>query len=117
MVVRARFSAFVLSRMEYLWRSLHPAHIARRRDEASILTELREARETWRYLSLRVHSARTIAGRAQVLITVNATRGEEDRSFVELVTLDAVDRAWRYRFGITRPAKAFPAPTFDNIVE
>ena len=53
-LMRSRYAAFVLKKVDYLWRTLHPDHEDRSRPRDEVLAALREACSTHRYLGLTV---------------------------------------------------------------
>jgi SEC-C motif-containing protein len=102
-LMRSRFSAFALGDGEYLFRTLHPAHPLRGRDEAAVIRELSKAKDSVRYMDLTIHDADEEADRGRVLFTARVFEKGQDRSFVELSEFERADGSWRYREGLTVP--------------
>lgn len=102
--MRARYSALVMSQVEYLWSTLHSQHEDRVREKAAYLQALQQATRTHRYRKLQVldTAGPDDSGVAQVLFHAQVSWGKLDRSFVELSTFVQEDGTWRYITGTAR---------------
>jgi SEC-C motif-containing protein len=113
-LVKARFCAFALGKADFLWKTLHPSHPLRSREEGSVLRELRQARETLRYREVIVHDSRIDGAHGRVVFTARVFRSGRDMSFVELSEFEHIEGGWRYLAGDTRMASDMPSPSFES---
>lgn len=102
-LMRSRFAAFALGKGAYLWRTLHPTHPLRAREETATVEELSRAKQTLRYRSLDVHDAEEHEHEARVLFTAHVFEKGRAKPFSELSRFRRVEGAWRYLDGLTRP--------------
>jgi len=105
-LMRSRFSAFAVGDAEYLWRTLHSAHLDRAREESEFAADLRRSRQALRFVRLRVLEA----SGDRVLFHAEIYEHGKERSFLELSAFDRDDQApgapWRYLRGKMRMLKA-----------
>jgi len=111
-LMRSRYAAFVLKKVDYLWRTLHPDHEDRARPRNEVLAALREACSTHRYLGLSVvdSDGPDADGIARVLFAAKVFRVGRDLSFIELSQFARDDTGWRYLAGQGRPLAGGTAP-------
>jgi SEC-C motif-containing protein len=111
-MVRSRFSAFALKDINYLWRTLHPAHPDRARPQAEVLADLRESSSTVRYRGLQIIEERPAPSPdepSQVLFLARIFVKGVDRSFIELSDfLPDEGEAWGYAGGVGVSASGVP---------
>ena len=102
-LMRSRFTAFVKRDADYLWKTLHSQHEARRQDEAEWKAAL--LRDAPSYTSLRIVETAEPDGDgvARVLFVVRYRAKERARVAAEL-SFFAQEDAWRYIDGILTDA-------------
>jgi SEC-C motif-containing protein len=105
-LMRSRFCAFAVGEADYLWRTLHPAHPNRARDEREYVADLRRSRQALKFARLRVLES---AGDRVLFHAEIYERGKE-LSFLELSTFErdaqAASAPWRYLRGQLRMMRA-----------
>jgi SEC-C motif-containing protein len=111
-LMRSRYAAFALKKVDYLWQTLHPHHEDRGRPREAVLAALRDACSTHRYLGLNVLASDgpDAAGIARVLFAARVFRAGRDLSFIELSQFARDDTGWRYLAGHGRPLPGGEAP-------
>lgn len=107
-LMRSRFAAFAKKDAAYLWRTLHPDHDERQRDEATVVRELRAAASAFRYAGLVIldREPPDVHGIARVLFLARVFDKSQERSFVELSDFAHDGEGWRYLRGDLRPVRA-----------
>lgn len=109
-LMRARFCAYAVGEVEYLWRTLDESHPDRARSAAEHAAQIRAARRTLRYVRLRVLDAAEVfgAGTAQVVFHAEIYEAGKERSFVEASSFRraAPQGRWGYASGRLAVAKA-----------
>lgn len=118
-LMRSRFSAFAKKEVNHLWRTLHPDHEDRQRDEAEVLCALRSSASTLRYAGLAILDTREPGddGIAQVLFLARLFEGSAERSFVELSDFSHDGEGWRYLRGKLLPVRAVPGEPAKLTIE
>lgn len=106
-LMRSRFAAYAAANTLYLWKTLHPAHPDRQREEREVRMELMQAAQTHRYRQLTILDrhlgARNEASR--VLFHAKVFTKGRDVSFVEASTFRHDSIGWRYLTGDFRDAR------------
>lgn len=85
-LVRARYAAFALGEIEFLWKTLHPQNPDRDRGREQVLVALRVASNAYRYMGLTILDARPedpVDGVARVLYVARIFQRGSNVSFVE----------------------------------
>ena len=113
-LMRSRFSAFAKKEAAYLWRTLHPDHEDRQRDEAEVVRQIRSSASALRYAGLKILDRREpdADGIAQVLFLARIFDKSQELSFVELSDFAHDGEGWRYLRGkgmFVRSIKVDPA--------
>jgi SEC-C motif domain protein len=105
-LMRSRYAAFARKDADYLWRTLHPDHEDRQRDQAEVIRQIRASAGALRYMGLTILDRRGPDGEglAQVLFLARIFEKGQDRSFVELSDFAHDGDGWRYLRGETAPA-------------
>lgn len=100
-LVRARFSAFALGRVDYLYETLHSAHDDHAVGKDRYVAALGQSIKHVQYRSLRILDTRPADphGVAQVLFAVTASRLRRDASFIEQADFAEEAGSWRYILG------------------
>ena len=103
-LVRARYSAFALGEIEFLYRTLdvdHPDRVKHTRDH--VLAALRAASSSFKYMGLEIRESRDADadGIARVTYRARIFRKGTDVSFVEHAELRHDGTGWRYLGGRT----------------
>lgn len=100
-LMRSRFAAYARREAGYIWRTLHPNHEDRKRPEADVLREIREATQTLRFMRLVVldRQAPDEEGLAHVLFYVRVFEKGQNRSFIEKSDFKHDGAGWRYLRG------------------
>lgn len=85
-LVRARYSAFALGEIEFLWRTLHPHHPDREKGREQVLAVLRIASSAYRYMGLTFldQAPEDADGVSRVLYVARIFQRGKSVSFVEL---------------------------------
>ncbi len=101
-LMRSRYSAFALKRVEYLLKTLHPDHPDRAAPEAAVLASLRRSATEHRYMGLEIldRAAPDEAGIARVLFLAKVFLKGRDVSFVECSDFTRDGVGWRYLAGV-----------------
>lgn len=112
-LMRSRFSAFALREVDHLWRTLHPTHPDRQRDEKTVRAEIADAARTHRYQRLTILDRRLGSHdeASQVLFHARIFQAGRDVSFVEASTFLHDGTGWRYLSGELRPSQ----PGWENL--
>ena len=102
-LVRARYSAFALGEIGFLYGTLHDGHPDRQKPEERVLAALRAASGSFKYMGLRLFDvkAKDEHGAARVLYRARIFRRGTDVSFIELAEFADQDGAPRYLAGTT----------------
>lgn len=108
-LVRARYSAFALRELEFLWETLHPDHEDRSRPKDVVMLELRRAAQASNYPSLQILDSREDGDSALVLFRAGIFEKGRDHSFVELSDFGRTEAGWGYRSGTLKAAAGLPA--------
>jgi SEC-C motif-containing protein len=107
--MRARFCAFALREVPFLWSTLHPDHFDARREEAAVIRELRDACQRLKYVRLTVLDGGDNAqgDEGEVLFVAEIYQKGKERSFAERSRFRrASDGTWRYLSGDAHPVRA-----------
>jgi SEC-C motif-containing protein len=85
-LVRARYSAFALGEIEFLWKTLHPHHPDRDKGKERVLIALRVASSAYRYMGLTFldEAPADADGVSRVLYVARIFQRGREVSFVEL---------------------------------
>ena len=106
-LVRARYSAFALGEIDFLWQTLHEEHPDRvKHPKERVLAALRHASSSFKYMGLRILESRPEdeAGVARVLYVARLFRKGVNVSFAELAEFMREAGAPRYRAGKVKDA-------------
>lgn len=105
--MRSRYAAFARKEVAYLWRTLHPDHEDRAREEAVVTRAIRATASAYRYTGLSILDRRAPdrEGIARVLFLARVFEKGRDRSFVELSLFSHDGEGWRYLAGEAIPAR------------
>ncbi|WP_308215668.1 YchJ family protein [Polyangium jinanense] len=100
-LMRSRFSAYARKESAYVLRTLHPDHEDRKRPEAEVMREIRDATSTLKFMRLDVldHDGPDEAGFSHVLFHARVFEKGQDRSFIELSEFAHDGVGIRYRSG------------------
>lgn len=111
-LMRSRYSAFAERQVEYLWRTLHPAHPDRSKPKDELLRELRAVCSAHKYPRLHVLDRRLadVGSTAVVLFYARIFEKGKDRSFVERSEFQHDGQGWRYLRGTALAPTALPLP-------
>ena len=111
--MRSRFAAFALSKVGYLWHTLHRDHDEKRGDAKQYTERLRSGLKGLVYKELVVFDCDgpDAEGVARVLFKASVLSKGQDASFVELSSFANDGEGWRYLFGIPVEAKQIQSDT------
>ncbi len=101
-LVRARYAAFALGELEFLYSTLHTNHADRvKHSRDHVLAAFRGASSQFKYMGLKLTDSRPAdaQGTSQVLYLARIFRKGENVSFVELGDFREEDGAMRYLSG------------------
>jgi SEC-C motif domain protein len=106
--VRARFSAYAVGRVDYLWDTLHSGHDDRAGDRATYVERVERSLVSCRYRSLQILDSRDPDedGMATVLFAATIVQHKRDLSVVEQSVFVQEDGQWRYIAGAAHPRRA-----------
>ena len=107
-LMRSRYAAFALGLGEYLVKTLAAAHPDRATPRAALVRALSRAKDTQRYLALRILHTATRGDEGEVLFHAKVFEKGADRSFAELSTFAKEDGGWRYVDGLLVPGAQLP---------
>jgi SEC-C motif-containing protein len=112
LLVRSRYSAFALGKIDYLYDTLHDDHPDRRHAPDQILAALRAASASFKYMGLTIVESepRDRDGYCRVLYLARIFRRGEDVSFLELAEFLHDGVGLRYRNGKIKDGKGLRAP-------
>lgn len=108
-LMRSRYSAFALGRGDYLVETLASTHEDRAAPEAELARALSRARDTQRFLGLRIAHAVIDGDRGEVLFIARVFERGQDRSFAELSDFVREGGRWRYSGGTLLPRERLPS--------
>lgn len=121
-LMRSRYTAFVLKKIDYLYNTLHSSHEDKALPESEVKASIRATAEGCRFLGLWVLDARAPdkKGIGRVLFVARVFMSGKNRSFAELSDFAKDDGQWRYSGGISLPVEnvallPFP-PNVDGFV-
>ncbi|MBI2393287.1 MAG: SEC-C domain-containing protein [Deltaproteobacteria bacterium] len=114
-LVRSRYSAFALGKVDYLYDTLHEDHPDRRHAPDQIMAALRAASASFKYMGLTIIEAepRDRDGYCRVLYLARLFRKGTDVSFIELAEFLHDGIGLRYRNGKTMDAPGMRVPPLD----
>lgn len=109
-LMRSRYAAFARAEVDYLWRTLHPAHPDAQAPESIVRASIRESAQANRYTGLTILDARDAdaEGVAKVLFHARVFHKGRDRSFVECSDFARDGGGWRYLRGVPRAIALCP---------
>jgi SEC-C motif-containing protein len=107
--MRSRFAAFALGLGDYLVDTLSTGHPDRAYPRADLSRALARAKETQRFLGLRIVDAAELGDTGEVLFVARIFERGRDRSFAELSQFVREEGAWRYDQGKLVPREGLPA--------
>lgn len=118
-LVRSRYAAFALARVDYLLKTLHEDHPDMGKPRDRLELALRTASQSFKYMGLTILQTepRDRDGACRVLYLARIFRKGQDVSFVELADFLHDGKGLRYRNGKTMDAAGMKAPsalTFDT---
>jgi SEC-C motif domain protein len=121
-LMRSRYAAFVLKKIDYLYRTLHTDHDDRSLPEAEVRAAILSTAEACRFLGLWVLESRAPdrKGIGRVLFVARVFLEGKNRSFAELSDFSKQGGGWRYLSGVTVPIEnaamlPFP-PNIDGFI-
>jgi SEC-C motif domain protein len=99
--MRSRFAAYARREAAYVLRTLHPEHEDKKRPEAEVMREIRDATSTLKFMRLDVldHDGPDEAGIWHVLFHARVFEKGQNRSFIELSEFANDGVGIRYRSG------------------
>jgi len=111
-LMRSRFSAYANKLVPYVYRTLHAEHEDKKRPEAKVLREIRDATSSLRFMRLVVLDRRDADehGVARVLFFARVFEKGKNRSFLELSDFLHDGTGWRYLRGQQEPASEVTNP-------
>ena len=101
-LMRSRYSAFALGKLDYLWRTLHSAHDDREMDEATWRETIERSVEGRTYTGLKILETRAPGddGIARVLFVAKMRDSSGTHEFCELSYFLQEADEWRYLTGV-----------------
>jgi SEC-C motif-containing protein len=99
--MRSRYSAFALGLGEYLVRTLSSDHPDRAADEAALVVALSRAKDTQRFLGLRILATSEDGDEGMVRFHARIFERGADRSFEETSSFRKEAGGWKYSGGTT----------------
>ena len=83
-LVRARYAAFALGHVDFLWRTLHDQHDDRAMGREKVMAALRVASQAYKYMGLQILETEDL----RVLYLAKLFQRGRDCSFIELAEFD-----------------------------
>lgn len=107
-LMRSRFTAFATVDTAYLWKTLHPEHLDRRRDESEVRAELAQTARLhrFRHLTILDRCLGALEESSYVLFHAKLFNKGREVSFVEASTFRHDSIRWRYLSGELKDAHA-----------
>ncbi len=116
-LVRSRYSAFALGKVEYLYDTLHEDHPDKGKPRDHVMLALRAASQSFKYMGLVIIESEPpdADGVSRVLYLARIFRKGQDVSFIELADFmpSPEGRGLRYRSGRTMDAVGMRVPPPD----
>jgi len=114
-LVRSRYSAFALGKIDYLYDTLHEDHPDKGKSREQVLFALRTASQSFKYMGLVIIESQPPDrdGQSRVLYLARLFRKGEDVSFIELADFLNDGKGLRYRNGRTMEAAGMRVPPPD----
>jgi SEC-C motif domain protein len=114
-LVRSRYAAFALGRIDYLLKTLHEDHPDRGKPRDRLELALRTASQSFKYMGLSILQTepRDKHGASRVLYLARIFRKGQDVSFIELADFLHDGVGLRYRNGKTMDAAGMRTPPAD----
>ena len=106
--MRSRYAAFALGLGEYLVTTLAADHPDRALPNAEHVRSLSRAKESQRFLDLRILHTATDGDQGEVLFYARIFERGADRSFAELSSFRREGAEWRYESGVLVAAAQLP---------
>lgn len=104
-LVRARYAAYAVGDVDFLWATLHPAHDDRSLPEALARESLRETTRTFKYTGLAIENEEVDGDVGHVRFLAKVFSKGRDCSFRETSRFERVAEGWRYRSGDVLPLR------------
>jgi len=106
-VVRARYSAYAIGDVDFLWRTLHPKHEDRALPEDLARRSLEETSKAFKYPGLTIFSEKVDGASAVVTFRAKVFERGRDLSFEEASRFELTGHGWRYLSGdVQHPGKS-----------
>jgi SEC-C motif-containing protein len=114
-LVRSRYSAFALGKVDYLYDTLHEDHPDKGKPRDQVLFALRTASQSFKYMGLVIIESAPADrdGQSRVLYLARIFRKGQDVSFIELADFVHDGKGLRYRNGRTMDAPGMRVPPPD----
>jgi len=114
-LVRSRYSAFALGKVDYLYDTLHDDHPDKGKPREQVLFALRAASQSFKYMGLVIieSDGPDRDGVSRVLYLARIFRKGQDVSFIELAEFLPDEKGLRYRNGRTMDAMGMRVPPPD----
>lgn len=114
-LVRSRYSAFALAKVDYLYDTLHEDHPDKGKAREQVLFTLRTASQSFKYMGLVIieSDGPDRDGVSRVLYLARIFRKGQDVSFIELAEFLPDAKGLRYRNGRTMDAMGMRVPPPD----
>ncbi|MBK9263314.1 MAG: hypothetical protein IPM54_26365 [Polyangiaceae bacterium] len=111
-LMRSRFAAYANKLAPYLYRTIHAEHEDKKRPEAEVMREIRDAASTLRFMRLGVLDEQDADqhGIARVLFFARVFEKGQNRSFIELSDFRHDGTGWRYLRGTQAAASRVTNP-------
>lgn len=103
--MRSRYAAFALGLGDYLVTTLASSHESLAEGRAELASALARAKESQRFLGLRIDEEREEGDEGEVLFLARVFSRGRDVSFAELSSFVREGGAWRYASGVTVDAR------------
>lgn len=107
--MRSRYSAFALGLGDYLVDTLSDEHPDREIPRAAMVKSLSHAKDSQRFMGLRIVEASESGDSGQVLFVATIYEKGVDHSFAERSAFERKDGAWKYAGGDLVPRSRLPS--------
>jgi SEC-C motif-containing protein len=124
-LMRSRYAAYAKKLAPYIYRTTHADHEDRKRPEADVMREIRNAMSNLRFMHLSVLDREEPNENrlARVLFMARVFEKGQNRSFIELSDFLHDGTGWRYLQGRQTPAtraqnlESFDIPQFHHLLD
>ncbi len=102
-MLRARYAAYAVGDIDFLWKTLHPGHEDRALPEGLAREGLRDTARSFKYTGLTIHEEQIDGDSGTVRFFAKVFTKGRDCSFGETSLFERTADGWQYRSGDVKP--------------